>query len=269
LLGDVGQLSDKRIYTNDRATRKQLEETITRWLPSVSRPGDTVLIFFSGHGMQIDDDNGDEPVGKDEVIAPHDTVTGDILVELLKKVKDGGPVDPRLPGLVELAKKAGPKAADALVRASAISDDVFGHWLQRLDGRQVIVILDTCHSGGLAPGDKGIDGQAQSFDFLDRELSRLKDIGQRECSLLAACSASQSAQVRREQDLSVMTHCLVELLRESKGPVELRQGYEGCVRAMKTYFDEVNRSRREGEPRIEPHQPRLVIDGVRPAFLKP
>ena len=30
-----------------------MQETITRWLPSVSRPGDTVFIYFCTHGGRI------------------------------------------------------------------------------------------------------------------------------------------------------------------------------------------------------------------------
>jgi hypothetical protein len=50
LLREVGQLNDSRVYTNDQATRKNLEIAVTQWLPSVSRPGDTVVIYYSGHG---------------------------------------------------------------------------------------------------------------------------------------------------------------------------------------------------------------------------
>ena len=60
LLREVGDVSEAKIFTNDQATKANLQEAITGWLPKVSRPGDTVFIFFSGHGGQLADDNGDE-----------------------------------------------------------------------------------------------------------------------------------------------------------------------------------------------------------------
>jgi hypothetical protein len=272
LLREVGQLSDLRTYTNDQATREQLEESVTRWLPAVSRPGDTVIIYFSGHGMQIDDDNGDEADGRDEVLAPHDIVTGGILVELVKKAARGEPVDRRAKDWIALVKQQGTQAGEALIRRTGVSDDEFGHWLQALDGRQVIVILDICHAGGFAAQEKGggDEAKAPGFDFLDRECTRLKDIGQRGCSLLAACSAQESAQVRQEADLSVMTYYLVDLLRASRGPVELPQGYQYCRDRMKDYFAALNRARPAGDkPPLKPHEPHLVQDPDRPVYLKP
>ncbi len=41
------------------------------------------------------------------------------------------------------------------MRHSCVTDDQFGHWLQRLAGRQIVVILDACHSAGFADEGKG------------------------------------------------------------------------------------------------------------------
>jgi hypothetical protein len=238
----------------------------------MTRPGDTVIIYFSGHGMQIPDDNGDEADGQDEVLAPHDVVTGDILIELVKKARQGDPVDRRVKDWIDLVRKEGSKASEALIRRTGVSDDEFGHWLQKLDGRQIIVILDVCHSGGFADQEKAVTAGSKSlrFDFLDRECARLKDIGQRGCSLLAACGAQETAQVRQEADLSVMSYYLVELLRRSRGPVELPQGYEYCRDRMKEYFATVNRARRAADkPPLKPHEPYLVQDPDQPIYLKP
>ena len=60
-----------------------------------------------------------------------------------------------------------------------------------LDGRQVVVILETCHSGGFATHEsestKGIEKPqpVDDFNFLGPQLGRLKDIGQPEIALLA------------------------------------------------------------------------------------
>ena len=42
------------------------------------------------------------------------------------------------------------------IRRTALTDDTFGRWIQDLDGRRVVLILDTCHSAGQAAGQKGI-----------------------------------------------------------------------------------------------------------------
>ena len=48
-----------------------------------------------------------------------------------------------------------PEATNAaLLRETGISDDLFGRWLQRLDGRHVVVILGSCYGGGFATAAK-------------------------------------------------------------------------------------------------------------------
>ena len=82
-----------------------------------SLPFPVCLFFFSGHGSRIPDEDGDE--GKkdryDEVICPYDT-TAEI--------------------------------------GNVISDDELGDWLSACSGN-VVVILDTCMSGGFVKGVEG------------------------------------------------------------------------------------------------------------------
>ena len=153
----AGRLHDQKVYVNEQATRRQMEVAITQWLPSVSRPGDTVFIHFSGHGVKIEDNNRDESDGQDEVLLPHDVVDIAVLLGLVKKAERGEQVDPRLEHWRLMAASLGTvEATDAaLLRETGISDDLFGRWLQRLDGRQVIVILGNCYGGGFATAAKG------------------------------------------------------------------------------------------------------------------
>jgi hypothetical protein len=63
---------DLRIVVNGRATKAniltRLESTIAR-----AEPGDVVVFYFSGHGSQIRDRDGDELTdGLDEIICPYD-----------------------------------------------------------------------------------------------------------------------------------------------------------------------------------------------------
>jgi hypothetical protein len=63
---------DLRVLVNGRATKAnimaRIEATIAR-----AEPGDVIVFYFSGHGSQIRDRNGDELAdGLDEIICPYD-----------------------------------------------------------------------------------------------------------------------------------------------------------------------------------------------------
>ena len=71
--------------------------------------GDRVLFYFSGHGACVADQDGDETDGKDETLVLYDT--------------RGGTME------------------------RSLRDDEFYGLLQRLADRQVLVLIDACHSG--------------------------------------------------------------------------------------------------------------------------
>ena len=73
--------------------------------------GDRVLVYVSSHGTRVPDDDGDEPDAKDEALLLHDT-----------QVRDG-----RLHRFLR--------------------DDDFSALLRRLPSRDVLVLIDACHSG--------------------------------------------------------------------------------------------------------------------------
>ncbi|MBI2823849.1 MAG: caspase family protein [Planctomycetia bacterium] len=283
LMREVGQLKDSRVYTSEQSTRKQLEETITRWLPSVTKPGDTVFIYFSGHGTQVPDDNGDEADGLDEVLVTHDFISAGILDTLLGKAKQGQlnpAVRERVAALAGVFRRAAiaEQGSAAVARATGVSDDLFARWLQRLDGRRVVVVLDICHAGGFATQEKGLEAAKAGgvFDFCDGEASRLKDIGQPDSALFTACGAQESAMTRGDEfparlgPLSVLTSYVIDLLLKTKGPLELNQTNEYCVRAMDEYFTERNRELQAArhDP-LTPHHPHLMNYCRKPVYLKP
>jgi caspase domain-containing protein/uncharacterized protein DUF4384 len=195
------------VLANEQATRQNIENAIRRQLPAFTRPGDTVLIYWSGHGSRCADTDGDEPDGFDEYLVPHDGQLTDA----------------------------------ETIRRTMLLDDTFGRWLQELDGRRVLVVLDTCHSGGqgqeksLPPGHTAAPPAA--FDFLDGELKRIKDIGQRETALLASSTASQVSFERREGDLSTMTYCLLAQLQSGSEPLELRAAHANLQRSVAEYVE--------------------------------
>tara|TARA_R110000744_G_scaffold43079_3_gene96910 strand:- start:847 stop:2808 length:1962 start_codon:yes stop_codon:yes gene_type:complete len=92
---------------------------------AASGAGDTVVFYFSGHGAQAPDLNGDEGGGMDEIFLPRDT-----------RGWNGGM------GAVE----------------NAILDDEFGTFTEQAAARgvQLVAILDACHSGtGFRAGPDG------------------------------------------------------------------------------------------------------------------
>lgn len=94
------------------ATREAILAAL-RDLAGRTKPGDAVYIHFSGHGSQVPDLDGDEADGADETILSHDARTAD--------VRD-------------------------------ITDDELGEALGPLRGRNVLLVLDSCHSGTATRG---------------------------------------------------------------------------------------------------------------------
>ena len=91
----------------------------------VIKPGDDIFIYWSGHGASCANtgDGDNEPDGLDEFLVTYDTSPENL-------------------------------------NATVVMDDTLGRWVQALDGRNVVVILDACHSGGQATG-KGLgDGKS-------------------------------------------------------------------------------------------------------------
>ncbi len=94
------------------ATREGILNAFDRWLIAGSQPGDRVLFYYSGHGYQMPDTNGDEADHLDETLVSVDT-------------------EPDGHGGFQ----------------HMISDDELGVRFAQLTGRRTTVIIDSCHSG--------------------------------------------------------------------------------------------------------------------------
>jgi len=105
-----------RTLLDEQATRKNILNSIDNWLIKGTQPGDRVFFFYSGHGYYIWDDNGDESDGYDETLIPVET---------------------------------------KLTSETMIRDDEIVARLQRLKGRQVMLVIDAPHSGGMTDGLPG------------------------------------------------------------------------------------------------------------------
>ena len=98
---------DITMLTDEGATRENMLAAI-RQIVAKSGPQDTIYLHYSGHGSQVEDLNGDEEDGLDETLVPQDGRTNGV-----RDIVD-----------------------DEL-------DDIFS----KLRTHNVIVVLDSCHSG--------------------------------------------------------------------------------------------------------------------------
>ena len=151
LINNCGfQPSDISLLIDSTATKSGIQNAITNWLASREGPGDLVVIFFSGHGGSGPDvpPLGDEVDGYDEYISPYDALT--------------------------------------YSWTNDIADDEFNAWLSTLDSTKVVVLIDSCHSGGMIMGAKGItkvgsgkvavgDGFAKDIDKAGRVVLTASD----------------------------------------------------------------------------------------------
>jgi len=64
-------LTDSGYGSNGMPTRKNILKAM-RWLVKDARPGDSLFFHYSGHGGQVQDIDGDEDDGLDEIIYPVD-----------------------------------------------------------------------------------------------------------------------------------------------------------------------------------------------------
>lgn len=98
-----------RVLLGRNAGRQDIAMAIKGWLSDKTTAEDTVLFYFSGHGAQIPDDDGDEEDGLDEALWVWDS-----------------------------SKTLG---------LSLIRDDDLNRWLSALPAENKLVLLDCCHSG--------------------------------------------------------------------------------------------------------------------------
>ncbi|WP_316862342.1 caspase family protein [uncultured Cohaesibacter sp.] len=138
---DIGILKDSQ------ATKKAIMHGLKDWLPNNTKPGDRVVIYYSGHGGQVTDRNGDEQDGKDEFIS-----TADV-------------------------GKGGKRTVDQLV-----IDDELGAALGKLANREVIFISDSCHSGTVTRGLTLSEGDEADITprFMSFEDDDVKDAASRQ-----------------------------------------------------------------------------------------
>lgn len=108
---------DSQIHTllDDQATSKNVIREIELWLQHDVEPEDRVIFYFSGHGSNVPDLDGDEPDEVDEVLVTHD----------VRRVTQNG----------------------VRTLTGVVTDDKLASLIEGIPSRNVWVIVDACHSG--------------------------------------------------------------------------------------------------------------------------
>lgn len=120
------------VLMDKAATRAAILAAMRKALTENVRPDDLVLIYYSGHGTQVEDEDNEEGDGADEVILGHDT------------------------GFVTTA--SGEKGLRGVV-----TDDEIAGMLKQSPSRNVILLVDACNSGTInkaSPLPGGFQGAA-------------------------------------------------------------------------------------------------------------
>jgi len=97
-----------KMLLGKKATRRGIRLAITDWLKNRIKHGDRAIFYFSGHGVQCKDLNGDEDDKKDELLCAYDSGTMD---------------------------------------TTFVKDDDLKRWFNKINTDFKLVILDCCHSG--------------------------------------------------------------------------------------------------------------------------
>jgi hypothetical protein len=252
-------VSDMAILVDKDATRANIGKVFAL-LAQETKPGDEILIYWSGHGASIASTNKDRPGGTEALLVAYDTTRED-------------------PG------------------KTGVLDEVMRRWIQDLDRRRMVFIIDACLAGAWAGNQKGLpqgekprakksifedlpqathslsedpNAEAQSapdakggvqFDFLTRELAQTKDIGQKETAVLASSTDKEVSVIYRDGQVSVMTKYLTEFVTDSGQPLLLKNVAEHVAVRVPEYV-------RKHYPGVTQH-PQYVDHMSQPIYLRP
>jgi hypothetical protein len=191
----------------EQATKANIQEAIVRWLPSVSQPGDTVFVFYAGHGGTLKNLDGSKPDGRDGLLTTFDNDLG----SGIKSQEE----------------------YDARSRRKMITDDALARWLQELPGRQIVLLLSTCHAGAQ------IDAQVLS-KFFAQQAARVKGISQLNVAVVAGCAPDESGYSDPSKPVW-MAYYMAEAMQRQTPPVTLRQAYEHYRQGQKQFLEELSK----------------------------
>ncbi len=177
LLDEQGRVEHVGGLSADTADLLHVREALG-WLRREAGEEDLVIIAFSGHGARAEDDNGDEVDGWDELFLLRDTIAG----------------------------------AEA---ETAFRDDELAAFVGRIPSRRVVLLLDTCFSGGAEVGGRTVSDQRESDGVVapegggDRDWD-WADLATSSTVILAAAGEGQVARESEALEHGVFTHFFLE-----------------------------------------------------------
>lgn len=118
-----------KVIMDEEATTENVKQVMQSWLTEGVNPDDRVLIYYSGHGTNIPDENGDEADGVDEVLTMYE---------------------------LGVTRRGGKSTLTGVLR-----DDDIGQILKRIPSKNTLFLIDACHSG---TATKGLSLSSRSFD---------------------------------------------------------------------------------------------------------
>jgi len=186
---DMYRANQIRLLSDSQATRQGILDGLD-WLVSGSQAGDKVLFYFSGHGAQVSDASRDESDGLDETLCPVETT---------------------------------------LTRQGMITDDEVNERLKRLNGRQVLVVIDSCHSGTITKGNipKGVQLKTPLFTKPLPETKAITNeslVNSSTQGEMIVYSAVASNQVAIDTtDGGIFTSAFLKVIEEKKGKISHKE----------------------------------------------
>lgn len=186
-----------RVLSGTDTTYDKIEEAVTRWLPSVSQPGDTVFLFYCGHGNQVPSRDPRRVNGMESYLTVHDN-------------------DQKM-----------------------ILETTLARWLQELPGRQIVLLLEACRSGGFAASKGTSPRRPFMQDFFVDEADRLKGISRLNTIIISACGSDENDRFRSGPDeVCCMAAFLTEAMAKLPAPVTVEQAFVYYKTRLRTWLEQ-------------------------------
>ncbi|MCA9790997.1 MAG: caspase family protein [Candidatus Eremiobacteraeota bacterium] len=182
---------DLRLVLGKQATGPNILAALEK-LVAQCQPGDTVVVYYSGHGSVVaDQPGGDEEDGLDECLVPYDA----------------------------------PSQRSQKFAAAVIRDDDFHQLIARMaervgSGGQVVLVFDSCHSGTMnrACLASGLVAKTAASDQVSQDGAMAEDLPAG-VAVLSACQADELAADDQRRGGGVFTAALVRSLLDARlGP---------------------------------------------------
>jgi hypothetical protein len=230
------------LKTKAETTHAGIVNAFRTFLISQTQAGDIVYFHFSGHGGQAPDDDrhgpnpnvGDELDGLDESLIPSDYAAQDN-------------------------------------KANDIRDDEVEQLLAQLAGRHVVMTVDSCFSGTITRGGRGLvrglrwngpvsaSGSASGREDGPGGLTSSGGVALNNYTVITAARKDQTANETIDpatgKEMGMLSYALVKAL-ESAGP---ETTYRDIFEKIN---DEVSRAHREQDPQLEGQRDKLLFSGI-------